>query len=121
MTVQVTVTVSDRVAQSAQRIAEQTRRSVESVLAEWLDRTAAELPVKDLSDSDVLTLCDQQLSEADQTELSTLLANNREGHLDTAGRARLDRLMREYDRRLLRKAEALREAVERGLREPLAA
>ncbi len=119
MTLQVTLTISNQVAQSAQRIARQTRRPLETVLAEWLDHAAGELPVESLSDDEVLALCDLQLSEAEQADLSALLADNREGQLDAAGRARLDRLMYEYDRRLLRKAQALREAVERGLREPL--
>ena len=121
MTLQVTLTVSDRVLHTAQRIARQTRRPVESVLAEWLDQTATELPVEVLSDDEILALCDLSLPENQQDILSALLADNREGQLDEAGRAELDRLMGEYDRRLLRKAQALREAVKRGLREPLAA
>ncbi len=121
MTLQVTLKVSDRVMQTAQRIARQTQRPVESVLAEWLDQTAAELPVEALSDDEILGLCDLSLPESDQDKLSGLLADNREGQLDEAGQTELDRLMAEYDRRLLRKAQALREAVKRRLREPLAA
>ena len=120
MTLQVTLTLPDRVAQSAERVARRTKRTVESVLSEWLDRAASELPVEALSDEEVLALSDLRMSDAEQSELSDLLSDNREGTLGAAGRLRLDRLMRDYDRRLLRKSQALREAVERGLREPLA-
>ena len=121
MTLQVTLTVSNRVAENARRIAEQSRRPLETVLAEWLDRVAAELPVEAVSDLDVLALCELQLHPSDQSELSGLLADNREGKLKAEGKARLDQLMQEYDRRLLRKAQGLHEAVKRGLRKPQAA
>ncbi len=48
--------------------------------------------------------------------VNTLLEAKREGSLDDAGQTRLTGLMQEYDRDLLRKAEALQEATERGLR-----
>jgi hypothetical protein len=41
--------------------------------------------------------------------------------LDDDEKRRLDELMRVYERGLLRKAQALRAAVRRGLREPLKA
>ncbi len=81
---------------------------------------SAELPVEALDDADLLSSCDVQLGQGEQTELSALLADNREARLDEVGRARLDDRMGQYDRLLLRKAQALREAVARGLREPVA-
>jgi hypothetical protein len=48
-------------------------------------------------------------------ELSRLLAGNREGSLAEAEPARLDELIRLYRRGLVRKAQALRIAVARGL------
>jgi hypothetical protein len=77
--------------------------------------------VEALGDDEILALCDLQMGPAEQAALSGLLAENREGRLDDAGRTRLDECMREYDRTLLRKSQALREAVARGLRKPLAA
>jgi hypothetical protein len=117
----VLLTVPSEVMRRAQRIAEQTRRSVETVLAEWLGRAARELPIEDLENEEILALCELQMSLSDQAELSALLADNCEGRLDEAGRVRLDELMNAYDRLLLRKSQALRAAVARGLREPLAA
>jgi len=51
--------------------------------------------------------------------LSDLLDRNRERRLDEAGRRRLDELMLQYEQGLLRKAQTLRVAAERGLIEPL--
>jgi hypothetical protein len=120
-TKQVVLTVPKAVVRSAEQAATRTRRPVEAILAEWLDRGAAEPPVEALDDAGVLALCDLQLSPAEQAELDTLLAENSEGQLDDAGKRRLDACMDAYDRRLLRKSQALREAVARGLREPMAA
>jgi hypothetical protein len=61
-------------------------------------------------------LCDGQLTGQDQEELSFLLARNREGQLDDTGCTRLDALMQLYRRGLVRKAQAWRVAVARGLR-----
>jgi hypothetical protein len=120
-TEQVVLTLPSAIVRSAKQIAARTQRPLETVLAEWLDRAAAELPVESLDDASLLSLCEMQLSPADQAELDALLAENREHELDEAGRGRLDACMRSYDLKLLRKSQALREAVARGLREPLAA
>jgi hypothetical protein len=88
---------------------------MEEVLAEWLDQAAVELPVEFLPDLEVLALCDLQMVPTEQTELSSLLSENREGSLDDRGRARLDVLMKIYRRGLVRKARALKVAVQRGL------
>jgi hypothetical protein len=61
-------------------------------------------------------LCDGQLTDQDQEELSSLLARNREGQLDDTDRIRLDALMQMYRRGLVRKAQAWRVSVARGLR-----
>lgn len=119
MTLQVTLTLSQRVAQNAQRIAQQTQRPVEAVLAEWLDQAANDLPIEALSDRDVLALCDLKWPEPKQAELSALLANNQARPLLPTEQSNLDLLMREYDEGMLRKAQALRVAVQRGLRPPL--
>ena len=72
-----------------------------------------------LSDEEVLALTDLQLTPEQQATLSNLLAQNREETLDIDGRRQLDELMRLYEHGLLRKAQALRVAVQRGLCEPL--
>ena len=115
----VTLELPDEVARSAREIAARTHRRLEDVLIEWLDRTSAELPVETLPDEQVLALYDMQMDDARQAELSDLLTHNREGALDDAERQRLDELMLVYRRGMVRKAQAFKVAVERGLRPPL--
>jgi hypothetical protein len=119
MSEQITLQVSDRVVNQAAHVAAQSRRRIEEVLVEWLEQVITELPVEALSDEEVLALTELQLTAEQQATLSDLLAQNRENTLDTEGRRQLDELMRIYEHGLLRKAQALRVAVQRGLREPL--
>jgi hypothetical protein len=121
MSEQVIIEVSDQVARHAAAVASQTHRRVEDVLAEWLESVVNEMPVDELPDAEVMALTEQQLSAEQQTALSELLARNQENELDAEGRRKLDELMRLYEHGLLRKAQALRVAVQRGLREPLQA
>ncbi len=115
----ITLQVSDQVVSQAARVAARSQRRIEEVLAEWLERAITELPVEALSDEEVLALTELQFTAEQQSPLSALLAQNQEGTLDSEGRRQLDELMRAYEHGLLRKAQALRIAVQRGLREPL--
>jgi hypothetical protein len=119
MSEQITLQVSDRVVHQAAQVAARTQRRVEEVLESWLEWASVELPVDALPDEEVLALTDLQLTDDQQAVLSKLLAENQDGTLDAEGRRRLDELMRVYEQGLLRKAQALRVAVQRGLREPL--
>ena len=76
-------------------------------------------PVESLPDDQVLALCDTQMDAEQQEELGDLLTRNREGLLSSTERTRLDELMQTYRHGLVRKAQALKVAVERGLRPPL--
>jgi pyruvate-formate lyase len=119
MSEQVTLQVSEQVLRQAAQIAAHTRQSVEDVLADWLESAATELPVQTLSDEEVLALTRLQFTPEEQESFSELLERNRENQLDAEGRQELNRLMKIYERGLLRKAQALQEAVARGLIEPL--
>lgn len=119
MSERVTIELPENVARSAKEVATRTDRRLEDILAEWIDRVVTELPVESLSDEEVLALCDLQMKDEQQEELSDLLARNREGELTHEQRARLDELMQVYRRGVVRKAQALKVAVERGLRPPL--
>ena len=119
MSAVVTLELPDSLVQSARAVAAQRNRRVEDVLVEWLDQAASEVPVELLPDDQVLLLGSLELSKADQTRLSDLLARQREGSLADADRPALDALMGTYRRGLVRKAQALKVAVERGLRPPL--
>jgi hypothetical protein len=115
----VVLELSDTLLQHAHAIASQSQRRVEEVLVEWLELVGEELPVEALPDDQVLALRDMQMSEGQQQELSDLLARQREQTLDPTGQARLDTLMGVYRRGMVRKAHALKVAVERGLQPPL--
>ena len=115
----VTLELPDEVARSAREVADRTYRPLEDVLVDWIGRVAAERPVESLPDDQVLALCDIEMDVEQQEELGNLLARNREGLISNAERARLDELMMAYRRGLVRKARALKVAVERGLRPPL--
>ena len=119
MSAQITIQVSDQVARHAAHVAAQTKRRIEEVLADWLERVITKTPVEELSDAEVFALTELQLTAEQQTILSDLLVCNREGTLDAQGRHQLDTLMHIYERGLLRKAQALRVAVQRGLHAPL--
>lgn len=115
----IAVPISDAAAASAKELAQRTDRRVEDVLAEWIDQAASNLPADVLSDEQVRALCESRMDQGQQTELSGLLARQREGALDDTARTRLDELMQAYRRGLVHKAEALRVAVARGLIAPL--
>ena len=119
MSVTVILNIPEETAQQAQVIAATTKRRVEDVLTEWLNRSAAEIPVEELPDEEVLVLVNMMMSEPQQDELSDLLDDQREGLLTETGRARLDELMEIYQDGMLRKAEAIKVAVDRGLIPPL--
>jgi hypothetical protein len=80
-----------------------------------------ERPEEELPDEEVLALTELQLTTQEQATLSELLERNREGCLDDNGQLALDDLMRIYEAGLLRKSQALRVAVQRGLMAPLTA
>ena len=70
----VTLELPDVLVESARSEAARTQRRVEDVLVEWLDRAATDMPVESLPDVQVLAVRDLQMSEAQQAELSDLLA-----------------------------------------------
>jgi lactam utilization protein B len=115
----VTLTLPEQTVRMARQMAEQTHRSVEEVLIDWIDRSAAELPLESLPDDELLAIADLQMSPNEQSEFSELLARNSEGALTEAEQARFEHLMQLYRRGMVRKADAIRIAVKRGLKPPL--
>jgi hypothetical protein len=83
MSERVTLEPLDNLAQSPRFVAAQTHRSVEEMLIARLDRAAVDVPVELLPDDQVLALRDRQLDAATQSELNDLLAEQREGRLET--------------------------------------
>lgn len=112
----ITLQLSPQVISNARYFAKQTHRRVEDVLVEWINRGATEIPIENLSDEQILALCNLQIDPVQQEQFSQLLAKHREGTLKTAEKETFDELMRVYWYGLVQKAQALKVAVERGLR-----
>jgi hypothetical protein len=115
----VTLELDETLLQSAHMLAAKSNRRVEDVLVEWIDRAASEVPVELLSDDQILLLCSQDLGSEEQATLSELLDRHREGMLTPADHQALDAVMGTYRFGLVRKAQAMKVAVERGLRPAL--
>ena len=77
--------------------------------------------LKSLSDREVMAMSELQMESEQDLRLSQLLSKQQADTLSEAERPELWSLMQIYQTLLLKKAVALREAVERGLREPLEA
>lgn len=133
MSTQISLTLPDEVYRRAEHLAKLVSRDVTDVLFEAIslsltpvgivsDVTRDSLPdVAGLSDEEVMALTQLQMEPEQDLSLSELLDKQQAGILTEAERPQLWGLMQVYQEKLLLKAQALREAVERGLQEPLEA
>jgi hypothetical protein len=132
MTTQITLTLSDDLYQKAEYFAQLTNRNVADVLAQVIALSFSPLTpntvstesqervsVATLSNQEVVALTELQMEPEQDQRLSELLYNQQAGTLTDAERSQLWALMQVYQEKLLLKAQALREAVQRGLREPI--
>jgi hypothetical protein len=127
MSRRVTLELPDDVLERAERLAVLADRKVADVLAEAvsvvlppLDAVPKESqPVSQLPDNAVLRLAELRLPAAQNRRLSQLLDQQQAGTLDDSERTELLILMQMYEVNWLRQAEALAEAVRRGLRDVL--
>ncbi|MEM8642684.1 MAG: hypothetical protein AAGG51_28280 [Cyanobacteria bacterium P01_G01_bin.54] len=128
MTVPITLNLPDSVYQQAQQLAESRRQEITEVLSETL---ALLLPpplpeltlpseITQASDEELLEMTELQLAPWDDARLSALLDRQQAGQLTAAEQPELARLMALYKTGLLKKAQALNAAVQRGLIPPLA-
>lgn len=115
MSEQVTLQISNNVLRHAAQIAARTKQNVENVLTSTLESFYAEPMVESLSDEEVIALTKLKLTDDEQERFGDLLYENREGLLTAERREELDQMMKVYERGQLRKAQALEEAVKRGL------
>lgn len=132
MTTQITLTLSDDIYQKAEYFAKLTNCNVADVLAQVIaisfspftpntvsTETQERVSVATLSNQEVIALTELQMEPEQDQRLSELLYNQQAGTLTDTERSQLWALMQVYQEKLLLKAQALREAVQRGLREPL--
>ena len=101
----------EQITRRARQVAAHTQRRLEDVLLDWLVQSTLDLPVELLADDQVLALTKSQLSAGQQEELSALLESNGEAHLNAQQQARLEELMAAYRCGLVRKAQAIKVAV----------
>ncbi len=129
MTVPVTLNLPEDLYQRAANFANLLGKDVMEVLVDTLTLSLAPIgtqsgvmpAVGTLSDQEVLALSESRLQPRDDERLSELLGKQQEGLLTQDEQSELLGLMQIYQEGLLRKAQALKESVQRGLREPLSA
>lgn len=121
MTAQITLNLPDEVYHQAELLAQQRHRTVSEILVESLEKflLPTAKPVSALSDSEVITQTQLRLQPVQEQRLSELLDRQQSGTIAFVERDELQALIRIYETRLLRQAQALNEAVRRGLIEPL--
>ena len=132
MSTQITLNLPDEVYRRAEHFAQLTSRDVADVLTEVIALSLFPInlqgvptdsnefqPVASLPDEEVIALTELQMEPHSDQRLSELLDKQQAGILTEAEHPELWTLMQVYQEKLLLKAQALREAVERGLRKPL--
>ena len=125
MSTQLTLDLPENLVARARTIAKRAGQSVNELLAESIELslkpwgTVVEGDIHQSGDEEVLKACDLELSTEDDRRLTELLQRQQAETLAVGEQAELASLMQVYQEGLVRKAEALREAVQRGLRGPV--
>jgi predicted DNA-binding protein len=128
MTDQITVTLPTEILQRDEKLARCTGRSVDQLLAETIELSLRPLGTSSLPEEGMTEWSDERVLEAvddpgfsmaEDRRLIELLHRQQAGTLTAGERPELTALMEVYQTQLLRKAQALREAVRRGLRPSL--
>ena|SRR6266545_1173723 len=127
MSTQITLTLPEEVLERATLWASRVGRPVNEVLAQAIELSLMPLggsveegkPLADWTDQEVLAAVEAQMPPPEDQRLSELLNRQQAAALTATEQPELQALMQAYQVTLLCKARALREAVRRGLREPL--
>ena len=117
MSEQITLTLPSGVYHRVEAFAKRSGRPMDELLAETIGMTFSSFG--EWPDEEVMAATTATMADRDDRRLSELLGLQSEGQLSSSDRDELTALMGLYGRMLLRKAEALAEAVKRGLRGPL--
>jgi hypothetical protein len=124
----ITVNLPPETYRRVERLAHLMRREIADVVVETVQLALPPLffqamvpppPTASLSDAEILALVNLQLEPEQDQQLTILLDKQQAGILTDMERLALLALMQIYQENLLRKAQALREAVRRGLHSPL--
>lgn len=127
MSTQVTLTLPDGLFERAQNWAARMGQPLDCVLTQAIESSLAPLgsggadtrPVAQWTEEEVLAAADLQMTPTDDQRMSQLLGDQQARRLNAAEQTELSALMTTYQDGLLRKAQAVAEAVRRGLREPV--
>lgn len=132
METQITLNLPSSVYDKAKHFAQLTNRDIADVLTQAITLSLLpiapkeapttnleNLSINSLPDEEVIALTELQMAPEQDQRLSELLYNQQAGTLKDGEHSELLALMQVYQENLLLKANALREAVVRGLREPL--
>ena len=124
MSTQIVLDLPDSAFRSASLLARGSQRSVQGVVAEAATQALSGWdfwgqPVARMSDQEVLAVSKSQMNPDQSQRFSLLLDKQQSGTLTGEENPELWTLTRIYQLGQLRKAEALAEAVKRGLRPPV--
>jgi|GEM_PF-449528 hypothetical protein len=128
MSTQITLNLPDEIYKKAQHFAQLTNRNIVDVLTQVIILSLSPIAsqsaptetlennfVTYLSDEEVIALTESQMEPEQDQRLSELLYNQQAGTLTNSEHFELMALMQVYQKKLLLKATAFREAVRRGL------
>lgn len=121
MSTKITLTLPDEIYHQAQQIAQKCQRNVADILVETLESVLSPnpKPISALSDSEVMALTQLRMQPDREHRLNELLDRQQSDTIAPNERSELQALIHIYEDKLLRQAQALNEAVRRGLLEPL--
>jgi hypothetical protein len=123
MGIQVTVDLPSTLYRQAQQLARLTEREIEEVLISTLEMSLpivlaeaeADIPVSSLSDADILAITEL---DVDQQRMRSLIDKQKANTLTPVEQFELQNLFRVSEISLRRRAQALTEAIKRGLHSP---
>ena len=127
MSTRITIDLPDDIYQRVEQFARLANRDLPSIVAESLQllipsprqELSEDESIAELSDDQILALTKLEMTSEQDSRLSLLLDHQQSGLLTEAESTELQTLMQVYKEGLLRKATSLEEAVKRHLIEPL--
>jgi hypothetical protein len=127
MATEIKVSLPDNVYDRVSRLAQLMNQDVSLVLADTIESALSPLgssaldlvPVSEISDDEVLEAADMRMEHSQGERLGKLLEFQQNEALSETQQRELAALMQVYHECLVRKAQALAEAVRRGLRDSL--
>jgi hypothetical protein len=119
----ITLNLPDDLYHQAETLSREYQRDIKEVLIETLALLLVPLkqPISSLSDSEIITLTQLRLSFFQENRLRELCDRSQADIITEEEHLELQALMKIYEEKLVQQAQALNEAVKRGLIPPLEA